>query len=579
MTDEPPSPGVSNQGNIDISGSVQNQSGMLILGNGNHIEINGIGQESLRLLVLSALKEVLQQASDLSAAGIRPEIAQGATPSAPIPAQENAARPVIDPSGSVYGLRLSDLSSRSPKELERLTQRASSVDQLFQQLGQQLGESPGNLAALQLDGKRVEVTDLLLQQGNLALWRFRRAMACLFAQVITADMRARMDWPQPPPFQILSQQARGNREVLRGLALLNMVTAQRPELALPASEQLSQGRWREVLDGWASSRQLPDENIQLVRTQIESIGEIYRPAEVREFYQKAFERFSEVLHRQPQNTTAMINLALLMAEHARFTYVESGVADRAKMRKAMGIFQQARDLLSRRSDRESKIALGRCLLYSGSYLSSEVHLGSVQWARTQMQFMRAMYSRQVQAGIQWDMVQRNLATNEPSFYSPVPIQQARDLFAEIGETVQAEQCTRILQGLEQTRTTIPLFTQQMQSLAPLIGTWRCQTRNLFGVWNGLVVFTVDGRFFWQGESQGLMVGGAQRMVVLGQCQVIGMMTAWQGQRWTMQIWPGGQAGPPLLAPFFDQLIILSNDGNHLVLRSQQDGSQIQGQRL
>ncbi len=560
-----------NQGDIGVSGAVQlSGQAALAIGHGAVLNINQVPPEVKQLL-----EEVRRLTDELHKQGIGAGIAPIALPATPLAQAPNLAdkEPLlfIDPSASAYGTRVAGRAPDSAS-IEQLSHRSSRIDELLKKVDQHMGQPQEGVGAIDFPQQRLPLVEIRLQQGNLALWQFRRASARLFGAMATAEIRARADWPAPPEMQALSAQAHSNLEVLRGIALLRMVVFQRPDLLFASVDQLSQGRWQEVLDGWSAAGQLPAENARRIRTQIESIGEVYRPAEVDQAVREAEAHFSEALRLQPQNTTALVNLATLLAESMIFTYIASGQADRPRLRRAHELFQQARVLLSQRDDHESKIALGKCLFSAATTLPAEAMLESVQWAAQQTRVASAVYSRQVQQTIRWDVAQRNLAISDPSFYSSAAIQQARTVFIEAGDTLMAEQCGRALQSLEQTRMALPLVLQQLQMLAPVVGTWRCQIQSMFANFQGILIFDADGQFYWQTH-------GSQQMIVRGQYQVMGSFLALQGIRWIVPLSFVGLPAQAPTMPFLDQLVMVQNRGNVLLLRSQQDGSQIQCQRL
>jgi hypothetical protein len=577
MSNQPPGP--AQQNNFNFSGG-EFQGKILAFGSNNqnvNLEINVQGKD-----VLPLLEELLAFKRQFEQAGFKADIATAALPTAqvtsvvhPIDGKGGVSpRPAADPSASLHGIRLAPLPVQ-PEKVDQLAKNAPVLDQLFRKIDQMAGPRAQAVQEIEVGSKRVRLVDLALQQGNLALWRFRRAYARLFGQQTMAIFLAQAEWPAPPEFQAFTSQARSNLDVLRGFLLFYMVAPQRPQVAMHVINQLEQGRWRQVLDDWAARKVFDDEAIQSTRTELEAIGEPYRPEEVRSALREAEGHFSEALKRDPRNTAALVNLGTLKAESATFFYIETGHPDRAALQQAQTLFSQARDLLKQRADKESRVALGKCLFYSAIALPPQAALESVQWAALQSRLTQASFSQQAQRTVNWGVFQRNLARRSPDFFNTASINEARPLFFDAGETALADQCAQMLQGFEQFRAMLPQRLPLMQAALPVVGSWRYQGRSMLAVMNGVLVFDSEGLIHWMADMQGVM--GAQRVVCVGGYQVMGNGIAVQGQRWNM---PFPYVGMPTMpAPFVDQMMIQSNTGAQLVLMTQQEGMQFFCQRM
>ncbi len=577
MSNQPPS--VSNEGNFNVSGG-QFEGKIIAMGHGNQVLNLEVKVDGNNLLPL--LEELLSFKRQFEQAGFRPEIAAPALPTEQVTSVVHALdskdrpahRPTADPSASLHGLRLANLPVQ-PEKVEQLAKHAPAIDQLFRRIDQVAGPQAQAVQEIEVQGQRIKLVDLALQRGNLALWRFRRAYSRLFGQQATVLFLAQTEWPAPPELQAFTQQARANLDLLRGLLLVQLVGPQRPDLLLPAQQQLEQGRWRQVLDDWAARKIFDEETIQSTRTQLEAVGERYQPEEVRAAAREAESNFTEALKRDPQNTAALVNLGTIKAESALFFYIESGQADRAALQQAQHLFSQARDLLKQRSDAASRVALGKCLVYAATSLPPQATLESVQWAALQARLLRSSFAQQAQRTINWEVIQRNLARREPGFFQLAGIQQARDLFTSAGENTLAEQCIQMLQAMENFKQTLPQRLQLAQAAAPVVGTWRYQGQSMMATLNGMLVFDAEGVVHWLANVQSMM--GMQRGVVVGRYQVMGNVIVVQGTRWMMPM--QFAAMPPMPEMYVDRLMIQNANGAQLALVTQQDGLQVFCQRL
>jgi hypothetical protein len=232
--------------------------------------------------------------------------------------------------------------------------------------------------------------------------------------------------------------------VLRSWVLFQKYRTRQPALIDQTDwNALNQGRWQAVLDSWVATRRLSSEQAQAERLYLSALGERYDSQAVQTAAREAEWSFSEVLRRQPDQSAALVNLAALLAESALLAYIETGVADRARLQQARNLFQQAHVLLDHRPDREGQIALAQCLLYEATSLPPDAHLEQVQWAIRQEQQMRATLGQNALGLLRLDIAERNLARRDPSFFDEKKIERARDILigagAMAGLIVLAEQ--------------------------------------------------------------------------------------------------------------------------------------------
>jgi hypothetical protein len=480
------------------------------------------------------------------------------------------------PSASLSGLLFRPPASSA--QIEALTGNYSEIVQLVAQLKAQGGEQGEKARVVRFNNRDLDLIELFLKQGNVALWDFRRKASRLFGDHRLAMLRAQSEWPHPPALQQFHAQAQSNMDVFRGLILFYLMRGQRPDLLLPALEQFMAGRWRQVLEDWQARNVFPEEMIEYTRTDLQAVGEPYRPEEARAALQETTRLFNEVLKRQPENTVALVNLALLEAESATFYYIESGKPESAQLQRAHERFGQARKLLEQRSGRESRLALAKCIFYEAASLPADAVLESARLAALQVQLYRASFTQRAQQTLNWAMMQRNMARNDPGFFRIAEIQRARDLFLEAGDHGMAEQCARQIQMLEFARAMLPQMMQFMQAIQPVVGSWACYGKTMQTSVQGMLVFDGEGLFHWRTDVQGM--GGVQRFVCEGVYQVMGNMIYVRGERWQLQAQPAWTPAMPMMAvPFEDQLLIQGNMGGQLVVFSQQQGVQLSCRRL
>jgi hypothetical protein len=431
--------------------------------------------------------------------------------------------------------------------------------------------------------QRLDVVGLLVRQGNLALWRFRQAASRLSGQQSTADFMARLEWPAPPELQAMNAQARGNIQVLRGLALWNMVQpllSNQPNVTWSASNQLLQGRWSDVLDGLQANGTIDAETAMHARTQLEALGQPYNPGDVNAAAQEAEQAFRQALERDPHSTAAMVNLATLLADWASFGYAATGTADRDRLGSAQTLFGQARQLLASRTDPASLNELGRCRLYMATALPPGANLDAVQAMTMYAQLMQAAHSRAAQQTVQWDTVRRLMARNSPEFVDQAAVAEARELFTRAGDNVLAAQCARMLQNLQTMLANQPGQIQRAQRAWPVVGSWNYQGGNAFVAVAGRIVFDADGIFHWLADAGPMPGMVAERSICLGGYQVMNGAISLQGMRWMMappQAWGPVQPSPSI--QFGTQFMVRGWTADQLAIYVPENGVQAQLQRV
>lgn len=316
-------------------------------------------------------------------------------------------------------------------DADQLARSFALLDGFLEQLDQRFD---GTLVGLN-DGRQqgLNVSDLLLQEGNLTLWRFRQGALRLFAEQASLFALAEPQNPAQPELVAFQAAARVDLDVLRGWMLFQKYRASQPVLIDQAVFMaLLQGHWQVVLNGWSTGQRLSLEQIQAERSYLNTLGERYDAQAVQTAVREAEWYFREALCRQPTQSVALVNLAALLAESALLTYIETGTADRTRLQQARDLFRRAHNLLDQRSDQEGKVALAQCLLYEAISLPPEARLEIVQWASSQAQQLRATLGPDAPGSVRWDIAQRNLARRDPSFFDWEKIGQARDILVSVG---------------------------------------------------------------------------------------------------------------------------------------------------
>ena len=429
-----PTPG---GGNIYISGRVEGKNFAI----GPYARVNvvenhfnaEIGETRLRQMIVRILQEGGTQADHLAALGVSSGVAPLVLRAEQLSPQEPFAPPIGIPPLP---------SSVQPSDLNRTSAGFAQISQLLGQIDQQI--QGGKAQEVSAGGQSLNLGALLLQQGNLDLWRFRQGASRLFAEQASFYALSEPQSPAQPAVQAFQAAARSNVEVLRSWMLFQKYRTRQPALIDQTDwNALNQGRWQAVLDSWVATRRLSSEQAQAERLYLSALGKRYDSQAVQTAAREAEWSFSEVLRRQPDQSAALVNLAALLAESALLAYIETGVADRARLQQARNLFQQAHVLLDHRPDREGQIALAQCLLYEATSLPPDAHLEQVQWAIRQEQQMRATLGQNALGSLRLDIAERNLARRDPSFFDEKKIEQARDILigagAMAGLIVLAEQ--------------------------------------------------------------------------------------------------------------------------------------------
>ena len=354
-----PAPG---GGNVYISGRVEGKNFAIgpyarvnVVENHFHAEI---GETRLRQMIVRILQEGGLQARHLDTLGVSSGVAPLALGAEQLSPQDPFAPPIGIPPLP---------QSVQQHDLDRTSAAFSEIGQLLQQIDQQI--QGGRAQEVIAGEQRLNLVALLIQQGNLALWRFRQGTLRLFAEQASLYALTEPQNPAQPAMQAFQAAARSNIEVLRGWVLFQKYRAHQAVLIdQDAWIALSQGRWQTVLDGLVATHRLSDEQAQVEREYLNAIGERYDPQAVQAAAREAEWYFTEALRRQPDQSAALVNLAAILAESALLAYIETGTADRARLQQARDLFQQAHVLLDRLPDREGQIALAQCLLYEATSL-------------------------------------------------------------------------------------------------------------------------------------------------------------------------------------------------------------------
>lgn len=583
-----PAPAVDTGGGAYITGGTQAQGGTFIgrdqIG---HVTVqnlnvtylitgdrqNELGPNST--LGMEVFEKLGIQQRQLSQAGVEPGIAV-ATPPGNLLTQMTQPPAATGQAPGSGGLPWSSLpvgSGAPPPGLntgnaaEQLTKNWAEVAPQLQRMDQLL---PGPVLGLTMGDQRLDVVEVLIQQGNLALWRFRHAWARFFGGLVIGNLLGRLEWPYLPDFQPVADRARTDIEVLRGLALQQALPGPmsgRPDL-FPL---LGQGRWREALTILGTGGAVDEELLRFTQTEIEEIGQPYDPAEAAAAFQQADQALNQALERQPASTAALVNLATLQAEAALYAYVASGVADRNMLASAHQLFGRAHAILTQRQDPAVQSELAKCVLAAATALPPNADLDSVDVAAAYADLQRAALSRTAQQRIQWDAVRRNGA--RVAFVDGPGIQRARDLFTAGGEMSWAQRCDTILAGLQLFFANRGAQMQWAQTVRPIVGSWTYQIGNPTARAGGTIVFNAEAEFHWLQDVQQLGVPPS-RHVSAGLYSVSGNAIFLQGTEWAQpapQPWmpnPGG-----MQASFQCRLLIQGSSPAQLMLAWPEANSQ------
>jgi hypothetical protein len=567
-------PAVDSGGGAYVQGDVQLHSGTFVgrdqIGHVTVENLNvtylitGDRQSSLgpnSALGMEVFERLGNQQQQLRLAGVEPGIAVATPPGNLLTqmTQPSAAADGAPGSGSMPWSSLRTGSGAQPSDLTvgnvtELTKNWAEVAPQLQKMDQLL---PGPVLDLTVGDQRLDVVEVLIQQGNLALWRFRRAWARFFGGQVIGNFLGRLEWPYLPDFQPTADRARTDIEVLRGLALqqtLPMPLSGRPDLV----PLLNQGRWREVLNILGTSGTVDADMLRFAQTEIEEIGQPYSPDEVTAAFQEAEQALNQALQRQPASTAALVNLATLRAEAALYAYVVNGVADRNMLTNAHGLFARASAILGQRQDPAGRSELAKCLLAASTALPAHADLDSVDVAAAYADLQRAALSRPAQQRILWDAVRRNAARQ--AFIDGNGIQQARDLFTAGGEVSWARRCDVILSGLQMFFANRGRQLQWAQLVGPIVGSWTYRTGNPSVAVSGMIVFNAEAEFHWLQDMQQLGMPPS-RHISVGSYSVVGNAIYLQGMEWgqqAQQAW--APPGPGMQAPF--QCRLFAQGGTH-----------------
>ncbi len=167
-----PTPG---GGNVYISGRVEGKNFAI----GPYARVNvvenhfqaEIGEARLRQMIVRILQEGGIQASHLATLGVSSGVAPLALRAEQLSSQEPFAPPI--------GIPLLPPSVQQ-RDLDRTSAAFSEIGQLLQQIDQQI--QGGRAQEVIAGEQRLNLVALLIQQGNLALWRFRQGTLRLFAE-------------------------------------------------------------------------------------------------------------------------------------------------------------------------------------------------------------------------------------------------------------------------------------------------------------------------------------------------------------------------------------------------------------
>ena len=575
-----PAPAMDTGGGAYITGGTQAQGGTFIgRDQVGHVTVQNLNvtylitgdrQNSLEAsstLGMEVFEQLGSQQQQLRQAGVESGIAVATPPGNLLTqmTQPSAAADHGPASGSMPWSSLRIGSGAPPSGLnvgqvaEQLTQNWAQVAPQLQKMDQLL---PGPVLDLTVGDQRLDVVEVLIRQGNLALWRFRRAWARFFGGQVIGNFLGRLEWPYLPDFQPTADRARTDIEVLRGLALQQTLPGPlsgRPDL-FPL---LSQGRWRDALNILGNSGTVDAEMLRFAQTEIEEIGQPYNPDEVTAAFQEAEQALNQALRRKPASTAALVNLATLRAEAALYAYVVNGVADRNMLTNAHELFGRASALLSQSQDPAARSELAKCLLAAATALPASADLDSVDVAAAYADLQRAALSRPAQQRIRWDAVRRNTARQ--AFIDGNGIQQARDLFAAGGEGSWAQRCDTILAGLQMFFANRNRQMQWAQTVRPIVGSWTYRTGNQAVAVSGMIVFNAEAEFHWLQDMQQLGTPPS-RHISVGSYTVNGNAIYLQGMEWGQQApqaWM--QSAPGMQAPFQCRLFVQGGTSDQLLL--------------
>ncbi|HEY0753910.1 MAG TPA: hypothetical protein VGD98_08125 [Ktedonobacteraceae bacterium] len=442
LPDRSLSGGKSNSGDIAVNAPVAGN--VVLIGHNNRavfqLKIRGVQDATIRLNPQDPLFQRLTQmvadwsaqSHQLTSGGFSPTIAAPCLRAEDLQPGAPFSPPLGIPAPLAAGA-------------DQLARNFASLYEFLGQLDQQFG---GTLVDLNDGQQGLNMSVLLLQKGNQALWRFRQGALRLFAEQASLYALAEPQNPTQPMLGTFQAAARANLDVLRGWVLYRKYrTSQGTLIDQTVFTGLSQGRWQAVLEGWRSGQRLSQEQVQAEWSYLQAIGDRYDPQAVQAAAREAEWYFREALRRQPEQSAALVNLAALLSESALLTYIETGTADRARLQQARTFFQQAHAFLDQRSDQDGRAALAQCLLYEAISLPPEARLEIVQWAANQAQQLRVALGPSAPGSVRWDIAQRNLARRDPGFVDWKKIEQARDILVGAGSLAVLVTTSQQLLGL------------------------------------------------------------------------------------------------------------------------------------
>jgi hypothetical protein len=202
MRQQPPAP-TPGGGNIYISGRVEGKNFAI----GPHAQVNvvenhfyaDIGEARLRQVVARILQEGGTQANHLAALGVSSGVAPLVLRAEQLSPQEPFAPPIGIPPLP---------SSVQPSDLNRTSAGFAQISQLLGQIDQQI--QGGKAQEVSAGGQSLNLGALLLQQGNLDLWRFRQGASRLFAEQASFYALSEPQSPAQPAVQAFQAAARSN---------------------------------------------------------------------------------------------------------------------------------------------------------------------------------------------------------------------------------------------------------------------------------------------------------------------------------------------------------------------------------
>lgn len=537
------------------------------------VATGGINVE--HLVVLQALPADLDR---LARANIRAEIVEGgptARPPLSGPSTDDAPPSAGPSAAGLWGGPPTAAAASLPQLLGHGTDPAT-LARMFLQLDKLAGLGEHSTREIQTGGKRIRLADAFVQFGVAGLWRFRAAASRLAIEQWTTMLRARLAFPLSPIFQAFAAHARQNDDLLRSFQLY-LWNRDRPHLAMPAIPQLEQGDWRGVLRDWSERKILEAEVLENTRLQLEAVGQRYDHGEVLAALRDAEGHLSEALKREPDHAAALFNLATLLAEGASIGYVATGHIDRDRLQRAHGLARQARSLLETRTDGASQSALGKCLMYSSTWLPSDASPDSVDGALAKVRVMRACLPREEQARVDWGIVQRRIARSDMRFCNTDRLRRARDVLSAAGEQAHAERCLTWLQQADQERAMAPFVLQRCQAIAPVVGTWACTGQSAQSRAEGTIVLDDDCMVHWMADVRG--PGRVHQVVREGGYELRGNVLIVSGTVWRTPVVPGAPVAPPPPSPFTDELMIHRCTEGELVMVRMRDSMQLFCRRI